>query len=165
MATSSNEFAALVNQLHKAPNDPALKKAVVEHLPKMVSLAQDSPMSLYHLAHIYPPKSSQYKQTMRESANLGCTNAMLVMCQVLAESNEPSDWKKAVHYLTRIEKSNDSYIKEQAQSLVQENPQLMNALNDKNKHNLSHNISHRFFKPQADREISVDLIETESCKI
>lgn len=165
MDTSSNEFAALVNQLHRAPDNPALKKAVVEHLPKMMSLAQDNPMSLYHLAHIYPPKSSQYKQTMRQSANLGCTNAMLVMCQVLAESNEPSDLNKAVHYLTMIEKSNDSYIQEQAKTLVQENPQLVSALNERNKHSLSLNMPYRFFKHQTEREITVDLVETESCKI
>ena len=158
MATSSNEFAVLVNQLHRSPNDPTLKQAVVKHLPEMMALAQDNPMALYHLAHIYPPNSPQYKQTMRQAANLGCTNAMLVMCQVLGKSNDPGDLKKAAHYLEMINKSNDSYIKEQARSLLKEYPQLT-------KLNLSYIHAHRFFVPQREKGAGVELIEAAACKI
>ncbi len=165
MATSSNEFAALVNQLHRSPNDPVLKQAVVQHLPKMMTLAQDNPMALYHLAHIYPPTSSQYKQTMRQSANLGCTNAMLVMMQVLGNSNDVSDVKKAAHYLTMINKSDDSYIKEQAKLLVDEYPQLARAVREQvqAKPNLSYGLAHRFFAPQQEKEASLDLMQTVVC--
>ncbi|AWN73370.1 hypothetical protein LEAN103870_15620 [Legionella anisa] len=162
--SSSNEFAVLVNQLHRSPNDPVLKQAVVQHLPKMMALAQDNPMALYHLAHIYPPTSSQYKQTMRQAANLGCTNAMLVMCQILGNSTEPGDLKKAAHYVTMINKSDDSYIKEQAQSLVGEYPQLARALQEQAKPNLSYSHAHRFFTPQQEKEESLDLMQAVVCK-
>lgn len=165
MSTCSNEFTDLVNQLHKSPNDSALKQAIVKHLPKMMALAQDNPLSMYHLAHIYPPKSSQFKQTMRQAANLGCTNAMLVMCQILAESNDPIELKKAVHYLTMIEKSNDSYIKEQAKSLTEEYPLLVQKLQEQERPNLICNNSHRFFTPQREKAIDVEFMQNEKCKI
>ncbi|MCE0722725.1 MULTISPECIES: hypothetical protein [Legionella] len=161
--SSSNEFATLVNQLHRSPNDPVLKQAVVQHLPKMMALAQDNPMALYHLAHIYPPTSSQYKQTMRQSANLGCTNAMLVMCQILGNSTEPDDLKKAAHYVTMINRSDDSYIKEQAKLLVGEYPQLERALQHQAKPNLSYTLAQRFFTPQ-EKEESLELMQTVACK-
>ncbi|HHF7367202.1 TPA: hypothetical protein ACPSKY_002328 [Legionella bozemanae] len=162
--SSSNEFAVLVNQLHRSPNDPVLKQAVVQHLPKMMALAQENPMALYHLAHIYPPTSSQYKQTMRQAANLGCTNAMLVMCQILGKSTEPGDLKKAAHYVTMINKSDDSYIKEQAKLLVDEYPQLARALQEQTKPNLSYSLAHRFFTPQQEKEESLELMQTVACK-
>lgn len=164
MTTSSNEFATMVNQLHRSPNDPSLKQAVVQHLPKMMALAQDNPVALYHLAHIYPPNSPQYKQTMRQAANLGCTNAMLVMCQVLGKSNNPSDLKKVAHYLEMIDKSSDSYIKEQAKLLLEEYPQLARTMQEQAKPKLSYSHAHRFFTPQQEREVTVELIEAAACK-
>ncbi|KTC89465.1 hypothetical protein OQJ18_09200 [Fluoribacter dumoffii] len=163
MATSSNEFAALVNQLHKSPNDPVLKQAIVQHLPKMMALAQDNPLALYHLAHIYPPTSSQYQQTMRQSANLGCTNAMLVMMHILGKANDVNDLKKAVHYLTMINKSNDSYIKEQAKALLDEYPQLAKVANEQAKTHISYGLAHRFFTPQREKEESMELQHAVAC--
>ncbi|KTD66868.1 MULTISPECIES: hypothetical protein [Legionella] len=164
MATSSNEFAELVNKLHRSPNHPGLKQAVIQHLPKVMALAQDNPMALYHLAHIYPPTSSQYKQTMRQAANSGCTNAMLVMMQVLGNSNEVSELKKAAHYLTMINKSNDSYIKEQAKSLLDEYPQLAKVVQEQAKSHSSHGLAHRFFAPPRAKEDSMVPMHTVECK-
>ncbi|KTD13669.1 Dot/Icm secretion system substrate [Legionella gratiana] len=164
MTTLSNEFAALVNKLHESPNDPAIKTAVIQHLPKMLALAQDNPMALYHLAHIYPPNSAQYKKTMRESANLGCTNAMLVMCQILAKTD---DVGRAAYYLGMIHKSNDSYIKEQAQKLVSEYPQLARTMNEyaKPKSCRPSNI-HRFFTRQPEKEVNNEYVEAAvACKV
>ncbi|CAM3036919.1 Dot/Icm secretion system substrate [Legionella steigerwaltii] len=166
MATSNNQFAELVKQLHKSPNDHALKQTVVQHLPKMVNLAQDNPMALFHLAHIYPPTSSQYKQTMRQAANLGCTNAMLVMVQILGNSNDAGDLKKAIHYLSMINKSEDSFIKGQAQLLVDESPQLAKAVQEQTrvKSNLNYGLAHRFFTARPEKEESLELGETASVK-
>ena len=163
MATSSKEFAELVNKLHQTPNDPTLKKAVVEHLPKMMSLAQNNPLALYHLAHIYAPNSPQYQQTMRQAANLGCTNAMLVMCQVLGKSNNPNEVKKAAHYLTMINKSDDSYIKEQAEKLVKENPQLAKTQHHEQS-NLGYIHTHRFFTSKQEKTVDLEQIEAIACK-
>lgn len=160
MATSSNEFAALVKQLHQTPNDPVLKQAVVQHLPKMMALAQDNPMALYHLAHIYPPTSSQYKQTMRQAANLGCTNAMLVMVQVLGNSHDASDLKKAAHYMNMINKSGDPYIKDQAQLLLDEYSELAKTIKEQAKPHLTYGLAHRFFTPQREKEEPIELLET-----
>lgn len=159
MATSSNDFADLVNQLHRSPNDSALKQAIVQHLPKMMALAQNNPLSLYHLAHIYPQKSSQYKHTMRQAANLGCTNAMLVMCQMLVNSRDPRDLQKAVHYLSLIAQSDDSYIKGQASSLIEEHPQLKQAVFDQDKLDVSHNHAHRFFTSACEKEVDATFLE------
>ncbi|MGL5741338.1 MAG: hypothetical protein ACRCXC_01695 [Legionella sp.] len=165
MATSSNEFAALVNQLHKSPNDPALKQAVVQHLPQMMALAKDNnPMALYHLAHIYPPTSSQYKQTMRQAANLGCTNAMLVMCQLLVKSGDVSDFNKAAHYLRMIKKSNDTFINEQVDLLLAEHPELALTTEKQAKPKLCYNNAHRFFQT-APREVeeTAELTSVIAC--
>ncbi|PWY54560.1 hypothetical protein DGG96_11480 [Legionella qingyii] len=163
MATSSNEFAALVNQLHSSPNDHVLQQAVLQHLPKMIVLARDNPMALYHLAHIYPPTSSEYKQTMRQAANLKCTNAMLVMVQILGNSNDANDLQTATYYFNMINKSNDSYIKEQARLLLDEYPELSKTIKEQEKPNLSYNHA-RFFTHQRLREEPVELVEALACK-
>lgn len=180
MAASSNEFAALVNKLQKTPNDPALKEAVVRNLPKMLALAQDNPLALYHLAHIYHPNSSQYKQTMRQSANLGCTSAMLVMCQILAKTGDANDLKNVAYYLGMINKSNDSFIKEQAQALMFDYPQLARIMQEGAKPKLYHSNIYQFFTPpqleretenqfftppQHEKETEKEDVEAIACKV
>lgn len=119
---SSNEFASLVNQLQQTPEDPNLKRIVIKHLPKIRELAQKDPLALYHLAQIYPPNSSMYKQTMLQSADLGCTNAMLEACSFLLKSANPKELKQAEHYLQKIKQSQDTYIIKQADKLFKEEP-------------------------------------------
>lgn len=161
MVISSNEFSELVNQLHKAPHDSILKQAVVQNLPKMMALAQDNPMALYHLAHVYSPNSPQYQHTMRQAANSGCTNAMLVMCRILGKSNNPRDLKKAAHYIDIIFQSNDSYIKEQTKSLLKEYPNIQKIMKDQVKVTSRSNQNNRFFSHQ---EIEQEEQLTDSCK-
>lgn len=144
----SNEFAELVNKLQQSPNDSSLKKAVLTLYPKMEFLAKDNPMALYHLAQVYAPNSPKYQQTMRQAANLGCTNAMLVMCQILGKSNNLREVRKAAFYLGHIEHSEDSYIKEEAQKLISEYPLLAKAQEYAKSH-LSHGHNHRFFIPKS----------------
>ncbi len=120
----SSEFAALVNKLHRSPNDPALKQAVVIRLPEMKALAKVSPLALFRLAQVYPQNSAQYQHMMTQSANSGCTNAMLALCHLLLKSNAPGDLKKAAQYMTQIERSSDSYIISHSRSLLETHPQL-----------------------------------------
>lgn len=115
--TSSKEFAELVGRLHASPNDPVLKKRIVQNLPRMLALAKENPLALYHLALMYAPNSTQYKQTMRQAAQAGSTNAMLTMYELLLKSGKPSDLKRATHYFSMIEASVDTFIKEKAQAL------------------------------------------------
>ncbi len=142
---SSTEFAQLVNKLHQSPNDSSLKKAVVELLPRMIYLAKNDPMALYHLAHIYAPNSPQYQQTMCQAANLGCTSAMLAMCQILARSKNPRAVIEASLYLAKINGSDDLYVKEEAKKLITKYPQLAEA-QEHEQCNSSH--AHRFFISQ-----------------
>lgn len=158
---SSNEFAALVNQLQSSPNDSSLKQRVVQNLPKMMALAKDNPMALYHLAHIYPPNSPQYKQMMRQSANMGCTNAMFVLCQILGKSNNRHDLEEAVNYMRIIEKSNDSYIK----SLLAECPPFAATIQEQKKPRSDYNTMHRFFPAPQETEATTEPMEEKSCHI
>lgn len=121
---SSSEFASLVNQLHRSPNDPALKQALIRRLPEMKALAKINPLALFRLAQIYPQASAQYQQMMTQSADLGCTNAMLALCQLLLKSNTSGDLNKAAQYMNRIEQSNDTYIIKHSRSLLDTHPQL-----------------------------------------
>lgn len=95
---------------------------------------------------------------------MGCTNAMLVMCQILAKTNDANDLKKAVHYLGMIQKSNDSYIKEQAQKLVKDRPSLARTMNEQAKPKLYNNI-HQFFTRVPEKEVNNKYIEAVACKI
>lgn len=96
---SSGDFATLVNQLQQSPEDPYLKQKIVKYLPYMQELAKKNPFALYHLAHVFPEKSSQHKNMILKSAELGCTNAMLAACKFLAESKRPEDQQKAKLFL------------------------------------------------------------------
>jgi hypothetical protein len=119
---TSSDFVALVNQLHQSPYNPALKQAVVRRLPEMLAYAQCNPMALFRLAQIYPPNSCQYKQMMRRSAQRGCTNAMLAMCELLLKSNNNEDLELASQYMVMIENSNDSYIIESSRTILANHP-------------------------------------------
>jgi hypothetical protein len=121
---TSHKFATLVKQLHQSPDNPALKQELVRSLPEMKALAKVNPLAQYRLAQIHSPGSPQYKQMMRQSANMGCTNAMLAICEVLVKSNTSADLNTAAHYMELIERSKDSYILKQSRSLLDEHPQL-----------------------------------------
>lgn len=123
---SSGDFAALVNQLQQSPEDPYLKQKVVKYLPYMQELAKNNPLALYHLAHVFPEKSSQHKNMILKSAELGCTNAMLAACKFLAESKRPEDQQKAKLFLVEIELSQDSFIMKHSKELVAAHPHLAN---------------------------------------
>lgn len=157
------EFTTLVSQLHQSPNDHAIKAALVKSLPEMLVLAKENhPMALYHVAHIYPQNSPQYKQTMRQSANLGCTNAMLEMCQILAKKNDVNELNVASHYLGMINESNDSYIKEQAQKLIAEYPELAKLMNEHDKPKLyPHSNIHQFFIRQSENQGNNEYLEED----
>ncbi len=141
---TSSEFASLVNQLHGSPYDPALKQAVVNRLPEMKALAQQDPFILYRLAQVYPKNSSQYLDMMTQAADLGCTNAMLAVCEVSLKSGHPMDIKKAAHYMVLIEQSNDSYIKQHSGALLEQFPRLAEQMSKVRSNNLSQ-YTPRFF--------------------
>lgn len=121
---SSSEFASLVHQLHKAPEDPALKQAVMMRLPKMKALAQGNPLDLFRLAQIYPKNSTQYQQFMKQSADLGCTNAMLALCELHLNNATASDLRKAACYFVAIEESGDTYILKHCNALLEQSETL-----------------------------------------
>lgn len=121
---SSGDFAALVSQLQQSPEDPYLKQKVVKYLPYMQELAKKNPLALYHLAHVFPEKSPQYRNMILKSAELGCTNAMLAACKFLAESKRPEDQQKATSFLAEIERSQDSFIMKHGKELIAEHPHL-----------------------------------------
>jgi hypothetical protein len=122
----SYEFASLVKKLHESPNNPVLKQEVVSKIPDMIILAKVSPLAQFRLAQMHSPTSPQYKQMMRKSANMGCTNAMLALCEVLLKQEAPTsaDLKTAVHYMRMIEGSDDTFILEQRNALLKTNPQV-----------------------------------------
>ena len=148
----SSVFASLVSKLQKSPENHALKPAVVNRMPEMKALSKINPMVLFRLAKAFPPNSPKYKQTMMQSAELGCTNAMLAICELLVNSNEPFALKKAGHYLLMIEKSQDSYMKEQSKALLAEYPQLAAAIKTQSKPE-SYPHAHRFFTVAPERKV------------
>ncbi|MCL9684797.1 hypothetical protein [Legionella maioricensis] len=156
---SSHEFAALVAQLHQSPHDHALKQAMVDDFPKMKASAK-SPLDLYRLAQAHFPSSTQYKQLMRQSATLGCTNAMLAMAEILVKSKAPADLKTAAHYLSMIERTKeteitkDSFIIEQGRALLKSHPQVAALMKTEFKSD-SYNTNLRFFT-QPERNIQTD---------
>lgn len=153
----SSEFAALVKQLHRTPNDPRVKQAVVGRLPEMRALAKTNPLALFRLAQVYSPSSSQYKQMIMESAAKGCTNAMLSACQLLLKSETSEDMITAVHYMRIIQNSNDSYITKLSKELLDNYPRFAEEFNSRSKESAYHS-NLRFFRVQ-DENNSVGTAE------
>lgn len=125
---SSSEFAAIVNQLKNSPEDAGLKQSLIKCLPEMRALAEVNPLAMFRLAQIYPPNSSQYRELIIQSANNGCTNAMLAACDLFLNANMSPDVEKAADYFRMIEKSGDTYILKNAQALRESHPELAKAL-------------------------------------
>jgi len=149
---TSSEFAHLVSQLQESPDNPALKQAVVSRIPEMMALAEVNPLARYRLAQIYPPSSAQHKLALQQSADSGCTNAMLALCQQLVKSNNPADMKKASYYMSLIMTSKDSYIIKHSKPLLEKYPQLAPELKDKPKSASSYAHNHRFFTALPERK-------------
>ncbi|HAU1295422.1 TPA: type IV secretion protein Dot [Legionella pneumophila] len=145
----SSEFAALVKQLHKAPDDSGLKQAVVKRLPEMQVLAKTNPLALFRLAQIYSPSSSQYKQMILQSAAQGCTNAMLSACEILLKSGSTNDLITAAHYMRLIQRSKDSYIIELGKKLLEKYPGFAEELKSNSKE-VPYHSAIRFFGIQTE---------------
>ena len=160
MSIPSHEFAALVAQLRQSPENHALKQAVAEDFPKMKASAK-SPLDLYRLAQAHIPTSAQYKQIMRQSATLGCTNAMLAMAEILVKSKVPADLKTAAHYLSMIERTKeiestkDSYIIAEGRALLKSHPQVAALMKAEFKSD-SYNSNIRFFA-QSERNVRQEV--------
>ena len=148
----SYKFASLVKQLHESPDNPVLKQAVVSKIPEMSVLAKVNPLAQYRLAQIHSPSSPQYKQMMRQSANMGCTNAMLAICENLLKPDvpTPADLKTAAHYMQMIGRSKDTYILEKSKALLETKPELVALLKAESKTDL-YNTNLRFFTTQPEK--------------
>ncbi len=161
---SSYDFATLVAKLHQSPDDHALKLAVVEKLPEMKASAKVNSLDMYRLAQSHFPTSPQYKQLMRQSATMGCTNAMLAISEILVTSKAPADLKTAAHYLSMIERSKDSFMIAQGRTLLESHPQVAALMKAEFKSD-SYNTNIRFFAhPERNVRQEVETQSQLSCR-
>ncbi|HHX3462809.1 TPA: Dot/Icm T4SS effector Ceg33 [Legionella pneumophila] len=145
----SSEFAALVKQLQREPDNPGLKQAVVKRLPEMQLLAKTNSLALFRLAQVYSPSSSQHKQMILQSAAQGCTNAMLSACEILLKSGAANDLITAAHYMRLIQSSKDSYIIGLGKKLLENYPDFAEELKSKSKE-IPYQSTLRFFGVQSE---------------
>ncbi|AAU28649.1 TPA: Dot/Icm T4SS effector Ceg33 [Legionella pneumophila] len=143
----SSEFAALVKQLQREPDNPGLKQAVVKRLPEMQLLAKTNSLALFRLAQVYSPSSSQHKQMILQSAAQGCTNAMLSACEILLKSGAANDLITAAHYMRLIQSSKDSYIIGLGKKLLEKYPDFAEELKSKE---VPYQSTLRFFGVQSE---------------
>ncbi len=122
----SHEFDSLVKKLQQDPDNPVLKIEVLKRMPEMKVLAQSNPVAMYRLAQAYYPASDEYNDMMTESAEKGCTNAMLTICHNKLKSTmrTQDDLKTVAHYMALIEQSKDSYIINQSRELLATHPEV-----------------------------------------
>lgn len=156
----SSDFASLVKKLHDRPDDPVLKQDVVSRIPEMRARAQDNPMDLFRLAQIYAPTSPQYRNMMRQSAAKGCTNAMLSLSELLVQSGSLADLKTAAHYMQKIVSSNDTYIKEHGQKLLESSPALVVEMRAQTK--TAYNSKIGFFASHHDKRTETAIAELQA---
>lgn len=118
---TQNDFTAFVTGLRESLSldDMGKKQTMAKFLPRMKAFAEESPIALYRLARFYSPTSPAYKEKVMQSADMGCTNAMLALCEVLFLSNTKEDLKTAVKYMLLIQNSQDSFINKEALSLLE----------------------------------------------
>ncbi len=151
----SHEFDSLVKKLQKDPDNTALKMDIVKLILDMKVLAKSNPVVLYRLAQAYSPTSDEYNDMMTESAEKGCTNAMLVICHNKLNSTPvtKSDLRTVAHYMALIEQSNDSYIIKENRKLLAAHPEVAGYMKDEFKSN-SYKTGLRFFSaPPSDNNV------------
>ncbi|CEG57891.1 hypothetical protein [Legionella fallonii] len=157
----SHEFDSLVKKLKLDPDNPVLKMEIVKRIPEMKVLAKLNPLAQYRLAQAYSPGSDEYNEMMAESAEKGCTNAMLTICQdkLNSTSRTTGDLKIVAHYIAMIERlatreqSKDSYILKQSRALLESHPEVAALMKGEFKAN-SYNSGIRFFQPQPENNRS-----------
>lgn len=122
----SHEFDSLVKKLQLDPDNPLLKMEVLKRMPEMKVLAKSNPVAMYRLAQAYSPASDEYNDMMTQSANQGCTNAMLAIChnKLASTTRTGADLKTVAHFMALIEQSNDSYIIKQKRELLAAHPEV-----------------------------------------
>lgn len=104
---------------------PIQKEKVVSLLKQAkIAAVQGDAMAQYKLAQFYSKNSSHYLEWMKAAADQGLTNAMLDLAAAFSKANDPLKLKQAATYLLRILHSGDTFIKDQAIALLNNQPQL-----------------------------------------
>jgi len=88
--------------------------------------ASGDAMAQYRLAQVYPQNSELYMSWMNKAANQGFTNAMLALALAHAEKGSDAGIRQAAQYLVKIFASEDSFIKFEAEGLMNRNHLLAN---------------------------------------
>ncbi|KTD27993.1 hypothetical protein [Legionella maceachernii] len=119
---SINELAHLAKAVAADPDSYYAKSEALALMKQVKALAMNgNRMAQYQLAQLYPKNSDPYLTWMKASVDQGLTNAMLTLSQDYVESGKVSEIKKAAQYIIKILASGDSYIKTEANELMEQN--------------------------------------------
>ncbi len=120
--TLSSEFVSLTRALASEPDNHYSKAETIYLLKQMkVLAATGDAIAQYRLAQIYPKNSVYYYEWMKAAAQQGFTNAMLALSTSLAETGSLVGLRQAANYLSKIFRTNDSFIKNEALALLAQN--------------------------------------------
>lgn len=128
----SSEFAELTKAVAQTPDNYDKKAETLGLMAQMKALATGGDaMAQYRLAQAYPKNSVPYFEWMEAAACQGFTNAMLALSSALVETKTVtvSAVQQAAKYLVQILRSNDSYIKNEATTLLDSNRLLQAEVN------------------------------------
>lgn len=124
----SSDFASKfvdLGSLIDTPKDYHKLMETLSILPQMKAIAANGDaIAQYKLAQFYVKNSNPYLHWMQASAEQGFTNAMLELSRALAENSSPANLQRAGGYLIKILKSDDSFIKAEANGLIARNQLL-----------------------------------------
>ena len=161
----SSDFASKfvdLGSLIDAPKDYHKLMETLSILPQMKAIATNGDaIAQYKLAQFYVKNSNPYLHWMQASAEQGFTNAMLELSRTLAENSSPANLQRAAGYLLKILKSDDSFIKAEANALIARNQLLEKEIKRQLSTTLLGNSTLGFFAVESKSEPKPDEPQVE----
>jgi hypothetical protein len=122
MSGKSENLGIFAKTMAKNLDNYQFKTDAIGWLKQMKAKAlTGDPISAYRVAQAYPRHSRFYAEWIKRAADSGLTNAMLDLAIALSETNAVGNLQHAASYLVRILRSNDSFIKAEAQNFLAKN--------------------------------------------
>lgn len=132
-----------VSYVQNHPEDIQARHVFIKEMPHLIAkIDMKDNMILYRISRMFTPGSDKHIELLEKAADMGNTHAMFdIAQQSLAVEHKPI--ARALKYLRKINKSGDSFMRQQAETLLESHPNLQKALQENPKVSV-----HSMFKNQ-----------------
>ena len=116
-----------VSYVQNHPEDIQARHVFIKEMPHLIAkMDMKDNMILYRISRMFTPGSDKHIELLEKAADMGNTHAMFdIAQQSLAVEHKPI--ARALKYLR---KSGDSFMRQQAETLLESHPNLQKALQE-----------------------------------